>query len=508
MKTNQLKLGVILSYIGMIAQNLISIIYTPIMLRLLGQSQYGLYNLVFSVVSYLGLLSFGFGSAYIRYYSKYKTRDDKEGIARINGMFMIIFLCISLITLLAGVVLVSNVQNIFKDGLTLNEIDIARVLMILMVINIAISFPASVFDSNITVNEKYVFQRLLNLAKSILNPFLTLPLLLMGYKSISLIIVTSILTVLTLIINMWYCFKKLKIRFLFKNFDFSLMKEMGIFSFFIFINMIVDQINWNVDKFLLGMFSGTVGVAIYSVGGQINSYYLTFSTSISSVFIPKVHRIVEETKDNRVLTELFTKVGRIQFIVLSFILTGFIFFGEYFIKVWAGEGYINSYYIALILIIPVTIPLIQNLGIEIQRAKNLHKFRSILYLVIAILNVFISIPLCKLFGGIGAAIGTALSLIIGNGIVINIYYNNKVGLDIKYFWKEIIKFFPALFLPILVGISIKYLIGINSISVFILGVLIYSIIFAVSMWFLGLNDYEKELLNGPLKKIKYKVYGI
>lgn len=508
MKTNQLKLGVILSYIGMIAQNLISIIYTPIMLRLLGQSQYGLYNLVFSVVSYLGLLSFGFGSAYIRYYSKYKTRDDKEGIARINGMFMIIFLCISLITLLAGVVLVSNVQNIFKDGLTLNEIDIARVLMILMVINIAISFPASVFDSNITVNEKYVFQRLLNLAKSILNPFLTLPLLLMGYKSISLIIVTTILTVLTLIINMWYCFKKLKIRFLFKNFDFSLMKEMGIFSFFIFINMIVDQINWNVDKFLLGMFSGTVGVAIYSVGGQINSYYLTFSTSISSVFIPKVHRIVEETKDNRVLTELFTKVGRIQFIVLSFILTGFIFFGEYFIKVWAGEGYINSYYIALILITPVTIPLIQNLGIEIQRAKNLHKFRSILYLVIAILNVFISIPLCKLFGGIGAAIGTALSLIIGNGIVINIYYNNKVGLDIKYFWKEIIKFFPALFLPILVGISIKYFIGINSISVFILGVLIYSIIFAVSMWFLGLNDYEKELLNGPLKKIKYKVYGI
>lgn len=68
MKANQLKLGAVLSYVSMGIGYIISIVYTPIMLRLLGQSEYGLYNLVNSVVSYLGLLSFGFGSAYIRYY--------------------------------------------------------------------------------------------------------------------------------------------------------------------------------------------------------------------------------------------------------------------------------------------------------------------------------------------------------------------------------------------------------------------------------------------------------
>ena len=68
MKSNQLKIGVLLSYITIFAQNIIAIFYTPIMLRLLGQSEYGLYQLVYSVVSYLGLLSFGFSSAYVRFF--------------------------------------------------------------------------------------------------------------------------------------------------------------------------------------------------------------------------------------------------------------------------------------------------------------------------------------------------------------------------------------------------------------------------------------------------------
>ena len=50
MKTNQLKIGVMLSYVSIIAQNIISIVYTPVMLRLLGQSEYGLYQLVYLVV--------------------------------------------------------------------------------------------------------------------------------------------------------------------------------------------------------------------------------------------------------------------------------------------------------------------------------------------------------------------------------------------------------------------------------------------------------------------------
>ena len=146
-KTNQLKIGVMLSYVSMIVQNIITIVYTPVMLRLLGQNEYGLYQLVYSVVSYLGLLNFGFGSDYVRFYSRYRVKDDQEGIAKLNGMFMIVFTVIAMIALLAGGILVSNVNNLFSKSLTVSEIDTARILMLLMVINLAISFPSSVFDS-------------------------------------------------------------------------------------------------------------------------------------------------------------------------------------------------------------------------------------------------------------------------------------------------------------------------------------------------------------------------
>ncbi|WP_099205068.1 oligosaccharide flippase family protein [Scatolibacter rhodanostii] len=500
MQINQRKAGVFLSYLSMGISSVVYILYTPFMIRILGKSEYGLYNLVFSVVSSLGLLSFGFGSAYMRFYSRYHVKEDYESIAKLNGMFLVIYLVISSITILVGVVLVVNVQLIFKNSLTNKEMETARVLMALMVFNVAISFPASVFDANVTAHEKYFFQRIVNLLRSVLNPFLTLPLLLMGFKSISLVVVTTILTVGSLLINIWYCVKILKIRFSFKNFDFSIVKEVGIFSFYIFLNQIVDQINWSSDKFILGMLLNTSVVAVYSVGAQLNTFYMNFSTAISTVFIPKINLMVAETNDNKSLTKIFTKIGRIQFFVLSLIGTGLIFLGRPFIRFYSGAGYENAYMVSLFLILPITVPLIQNIGIEIQRAKNMHKFRSVLYILIALVNIILSVILIPRYGEIGAAFGTGLTLIIGNGLIMNWYYQTKVGLDIFYFWKEILRFVPALIAPTIVGVLMLLFVDMNKITTFLLCGVIYVLVFVLSMWILGLNQYEKDMIKN-LKKV-------
>lgn len=505
MKINQLKAGVLLSYISMGVSTIISIIYTPIMLRLLGQSEYGLYQLVFSVVSYLGLLSFGFGSAYMRFYARYKVQNDQEGIARLNGMFMTVFIGIAILAILAGSILINNVQLIFEQSLTLGEIQTAKVLMALMVFNVAVTFPASVFDSIVTSQEQYFFQRLINMLRTVLNPFLCLPLLIMGFGSISLVLVTTVLTLASFGINMWFCFKKLHTRFAFGHFDKALFKEIGVFSFYIFLNQIIDQVNWSVDKFILGMITGTVGVAVYSLGAQLNGYYLSLSTSISSVFIPRVNKIVAQSNDNKILTEIFTKVGRVQFILLALIIGGFVFLGKPFIALWGGEGYGTSYYVGLWLMIPVTIPLIQNLGIEIQRAKNMHQFRSIVYILIAIGNVCLSIPLCKIYGPVGCAIGTASSLLLGNGLIMNWYYHAKVGLNIRYFWWEIVKFLPALIVPGIAGYFIMHFATIHSYVTLAIWGIVFVTIYAVSMWFVGLNAYEKALFSGPVKKLAGRI---
>lgn len=498
---NQRKAGVFLSYTSEVVKMITGLIYTPIMLRLLGQSEYGLYQLVFSVVSYLGLLSMGFGSSYMRFYSRCKAKNDDKEIAKLNGMFLCIFITISAICVVCGIVMLGNMQSIFGEGLTTAEYDTAKVLMALMVLSLAITFPNSVFDCNLMAHERFIFQKSLGLVQSILNPFLTLPLLLLGKGSIGMVCVSTMLTFFCFIVNIIYGFKVTKIRFAFKGLDFSLLREMWIFTFYIFISQIIDQVNWSVDKFLLGRIIGTEAVAVYGVGGQINSMYLQFSTSVSNVFIPSVNKIVAETDDNDELTKLLTKVGRIQFIIMMLILSGFIFVGSAFVEIWAGKEYLEVYYVTLFLIVPVTIPLIQNLGIEIQRAKNMHKSRSLVYLVISICNILISIPFIKAFGATGAAMGTALALIAGNIVFINWYYHFRIKLNMVYFWKSILRILPALLLPIVCGVIFKYLFVINSFLKIAMFTIVYSFIYAISMWLFGFNNYEKQLVTNIVRKI-------
>ena len=77
---NQLKWGAILSYLSKGISLAIGLVYTPLMIRLLGKNEFGLYSTVSSTISMLGILNLGFGSGYIRYYAKYKRNNDMDAI--------------------------------------------------------------------------------------------------------------------------------------------------------------------------------------------------------------------------------------------------------------------------------------------------------------------------------------------------------------------------------------------------------------------------------------------
>lgn len=503
---NQRKVGIVLTYLSQIIVILTGLIYTPIMLRLLGKSEYGLYQLVFSVVSYLNILSFGFSSSYIRFYSRYKVNKEDKEIAKLNGMFLLIFSIITVICICCGIGMLTNTRLILGDKLSHSEIYTAKILIILMVFNLVMTFISSIFDCYISAHEKFIFQKFVIVLQKIFDPIVSLPLLLLGYGCISVISVTTTLTIIKLILNAYYCFNKLKMEFKFKGINLKLFKEMWSFTFFIFIGMIVNQINWNVDKFMIGRIIGTGAVAVYGVASQINTLYIQLSSTISNIFIPQINKLVAEGNNEQKLNELLNKTGRIQYILLSLILCGFVFFGEKFIELWAGKGYESAYVVALLLITVETIPLIQNIGIEVQRAMNKEKVRSYVYLVIACANIIISIPLIKYWGIIGAAVGTALSLLIGNIIFMNIYYHKVIKLDMIAYWREIIEFSKGLIIPIICGIIIRILISFDNIELYLISIIAYSLVHIVSIYRLSLNSYEKSQVEKIIDVFRRRKY--
>ena len=194
---NQLKAGIILSYISTAITIVIQLVYMPVMIRLLGKSEYGLYSLVSSVVSYLSLFSLGFTGAYVRFFAKYCCNEKK--LASLNGMFLTLFTILAVIASICGIVLSFFPKQLFGSKLSDFELMKARILMLILVLNIALTLISGIFDSIIGAYEQFIFQRIVGIVSAIVNPFICLPLLLMGYGSVMIVVVTTGITLIRFI---------------------------------------------------------------------------------------------------------------------------------------------------------------------------------------------------------------------------------------------------------------------------------------------------------------------
>ena len=341
------------------------------------------------------------------------------------------------------------------------------------------------FDSYIVAHERFAFQKLIVIITAFFNPMFTLPLLLVGRGSVAVAWSMVLITIIKLVVSWVYCVKKLNMQFIFKP-NGKLLKSLCGFSFFIFLNIITDQINWNADKTILGIVRGSKDVAVYSLGAQFNTYFLTFSYALLSLFSPKAYRIAHARHAGQMLDKYFARFGRIQLAVMGYIFLMLVAVGKPFIRIWSGWDTDIPYYTAVILIAPLLITSVQSIGVEIQRAKDMHHFRSILYFMIAFVNIAISIPLSMHYGALGAAAGTCVCLVIGNIIIMNFYYHKRVGLNMFYFWGQVAKLLPAFIAPVLCAVAV-YIFCSGSLWRVAIGAVVLTLVYVPSVWFLGVR---------------------
>ena len=498
---NQLRSGVYLSYINLAISCLIPFLYTPIMLDMLGQAEYGLYSLSHSVVGYLSLLSFGFGSTIVRYLSKYRAENNRAELEKTYGFFLLLYGILAILVLIGGVIISGNVSTVFDQGLSSEEVNKMRILVLIMAFNTALSFPLSVFTSVAIAHERYFFRKAMDIVSTVAAPIANLIALYLGYASIGMSLAGTVIQFLLAPISIVYCFKVIKVRPRFAKLPSVLVREMVGFSVFVFIGSIVDMLFWATDKVILGMLASSVAVAVYNVGGTFNNMVMSLSTSISGVLTPKITGMVVTNADKSEWTSLFIRVGRLQFLIIALIVSGFSVFGQAFINLWAGSEYADAFWIAVLTMFPLCIPLIQNTGISFITAQNKHKFRSIVYLIIAIINVISTYMIVPYMGIIGAALCSCISYLLGQGLIMNIYYYKVTGLDIPLFWKNIIKMaiIPALML--VSGLLLNRVVIIDNWFTFLAGVVLFTVVYALLMYRFAMNDYEKDIIRKPLQRI-------
>ena len=504
---NSRRVGAFLSYVYMAVNVVVQLIYVPLLLGAIGRDEYGMYQLIGSIMAYVisinGVLSAGVG----RFYCKYIAEGDREKAENTLAISRRIYWIMSALALLAVGILTIVFRIVYSSSFTPAQIEECTAMLLVLGINTVVTMNNTVSIAAITAYERFVFLKLSSLIVLIAQPILVIYFTGLFPNALTVTVVILAMNAACAFVQSLYRRNILKVGRSYFGWDSKLAKALLGFSGAIVMVTIADQIFWKTDQLIVGYMFGAGSVAVYAVGAQIYQMYMNIGTAAGAIFLPRVSELYHKNHDFKGLSDLFIKFGRLNCLLLLFVLGGFTVFGQDFIKMWVGDGYFDSYLVAMIVMIPFTIVLIQSLGLTILQVTNQYYFRGTMYLTVAVLNIFLTFAFLALWGLPGAAISTAVSMLVGNGLIMNWYYSRKVGLDIRRFWKEILSIFLPAFAATALSAAAYFIIPFShsGLMSFLLGCGVYGCLYVIFEWQFGMNFYEKGLLKSFAGKVVPRV---
>ena len=499
---NERKLGILFSYVNIALHAVIGFLYVPILLHYIGKSEYGLYQLMGSLIAYFSIMDFGLSAAVIRFYARYKALKDRISMENILAISVRGYSAVTVLALAIGFACYGFLDVIFAGSMTVSEVDEAKQIFLLLLLNIVITLSTMVFRSVINAHERFFFLKGLETIQLVIQPILVVLVLQRHPSAFSVAAVQTVLNLLLSGARVYYCFHDLHVKIHFHYWNHELFSEFKRLALSVFAVSLIDQIFWKTNQIILGIISGTNAVAVYSIASLIYMNYMALSTAISGVYLPHVTGMVAKSEPVSKLSELFIQIGRWQYYLLALVATGFIIFGKQFIFFWAGAGFDDAYIITLLIILPFTVDLIQNIGLAILQAMNRYGFRARIYFLTGILNLVLAIPLGIKYGGIGCAIATGISMIVGNGFIMNWYYSKEIHLAVASFWRQIGKISLVTGVCLVIGYSANvYLLPLAGIGYFILKAASYTILYMVMIYAFAMNQSEREKIQAILRKL-------
>lgn len=428
--------GVIVSYAYTVVQVAVNLAYVPLLLSVIGRDEYGLYQLVGSIMAYIVSINSVLSAGVARYYGIYKAAGDERMMESTLAMARRIYLILSVVAIAVAALLVPVLRSVYAGSFSAAQLDELAAMVMVLAVNTAVTFNNTVSIAAINANERFVFLKGTQLLTLVVQPVLVLALGSIFHNALVITIVVLSMNALCAALQRLYADNILHVRATFHGWDKGLLKGLFAFSVGIVMVTVADQVFWNSGKLIVGYFNGAGTVAVYGIGAQIYSTYMSAGMAISGVFFQRVSDLVC-SGDLGEVSALFARVGRVAFAVLFLILGGFLVLGRDFVSLWAGQGYGDAFWVAVAVMIPLTVDLIQNLGLTILQVMNRYAFRGKVYLALAAVNILVSVFVVPRWGTVGSAVSSGVCMFLGNGIVMNWYYQARAGLDMKLFWREV-----------------------------------------------------------------------
>ncbi len=490
-KISQLKMGALISYFTMAFNIVAGLLYTPWMVAKIGQSDYGLYTLANSLIA-IFMLDFGLGSAVSRYIAKYRAEGRHEEISNIMGIIYKLYIIIDIAILAVLSVVYFFVGNIYKE-LTPAELETFRTLYIIVAAYHVIAFPFSPLDGTLNAYEKFIQLKLCNLLYRVLSVVLVVAVLFFS-SDVAVVIFTNVMAHLITVLAKFILTKKyvpLKVNF--KASGGALYKTLFSFTLWTTVINIMQRFTHSFAPSVLGMTAGAIQIALYAPAVTLEGYFYTLGTSVNGLFLPKVSRYIADKQEDKILS-LMIKVGRYQSMLLGLAFIGFICVGKEFMTLWMGPDYTDTYYLAIVILLPTLISATQQIAKTTVIAKKLIKYQAWCMTFTGVMGLAVSYFLSMRIGAMGVCIGTALTSLC-NITFMNFIYKKKAGINVFEFYKKCyLKLIPCYGAVLVIGYFITGKIPLGGWLGFAVKAAIVVVIFAIVMFFFYVTDEEKKMV--------------
>lgn len=497
---NKRRAGAISSYIYSIAQVVVNLLYVPILLSGIGQAEYGLYQMVGSIIAYLSIINSTFSAGAVRFYSKYYVLGDEDGMANTLGILKRIYRVAYVIVFAATFALMGVLSAVYASSLSAWEVQESCMMLGVLALNLALTMNNTISIACITAHEEFAFLKLSQLALLLVQPMLIVVLIQWWPNAFVVTLVQLGCNFALRMFQQRFAKRRLGMDDHLRVLDKDLERQIIRFSGTIVLATVADQVFWRSDQLILGFFYGTGPVAVYAVGSQIVNAYLPLGVAVSSVFLPRVSELWHKEGDLTAISELFVKVSRISLYPLLAVLLGFVVFGRDFIRLWAGDGYDAAYWVAVLELAPFTIDVSQNIGLTILQVMDCYGFRAKMYFVAAVINIGLTIGLAQSMGIVGAAVASGVAMLVSSGLVLNVYYQHSVGLDMAGWWGSVLREVTPM--ALLCAVSWFAWRPFNGCGwgLLLVGILCWAAAFTLTSYFLCANAFERGLVRGVVRR--------
>lgn len=482
--------GAIISYISIFLNLIISFAYTPWMIHKIGVSDYGLYSLAASFIGYF-VLDFGMSSSIARFIAKYRAEGRTDKVENLLGLTAKIYLAIDVVIFFVLLVLYFFVSEIFV-GLTPEELEKFKILYIISGTFAILSFAFKPMGGAMMAYEYFVENKLLDMVTRVGTVLIVMACLLMNGNVISLVFVTGAVGFAVNVSKYMIFVKKSHLKINYRFFEKTELLVLFSFSVWIFLMGVAQRFRLTLVQSILGIFSNSTQISIFALAMTMEGMVYTLSSALNGLFLPKV-TLLNYEKDRKSISDLMVRVGRIQLFIITLIFSGFCIFGREFIVLWVGPEFKNVYVILICLIVSNMVSLTQQIADDLVYAENQVKYTAIITISASAVGLVISVLLAPKLGAIGCGIGTGFAL-ISTVIAKNIFYDKKMQIDVKLFFRKChVKILPSLVLVGLAFAFLKQFWTMNTWLTLSIGIIAYTLVYCVVVYFLLLNKEEKAL---------------